>query len=122
MPKLLLIEDEQDVSTLLRLGLGALAPELELSLAVDGQEALALLRGGARFDLLLSDVMMPGLDGVRLAEALRGEPSPPRVLLLTAVGVDQLTDTLALPFVVGHLQKPIDLRLLVDEIRRHLAR
>ncbi|HTS40513.1 MAG TPA: chemotaxis protein CheW [Stellaceae bacterium] len=39
-----------------------------------GQEALALMRSGRRFDVLVTDLDMPGMDGFSLAEAVRKEP------------------------------------------------
>ncbi len=46
----------------------------EVTTAAGGQEALELLRGGGRFDVLVTDLEMPGLDGFSLAAAVRGEP------------------------------------------------
>jgi two-component system chemotaxis sensor kinase CheA len=46
----------------------------EVTTAPGGKEALALLKGGQRFDVLVTDIEMPGMDGFALAEAVRDEP------------------------------------------------
>ena len=38
-----------------------------------GEEALGLLKKGQRFDLIVSDIEMPGMNGFELAEAIRGD-------------------------------------------------
>jgi two-component system chemotaxis sensor kinase CheA len=42
--------------------------------AASAQDALALLDGGRRFDVVITDIEMPGMDGFDLASALRGNP------------------------------------------------
>ena len=39
-----------------------------------GRDALALVTGGRRFDIVVTDIEMPGMDGFQLASALRGDP------------------------------------------------
>ena len=59
--------------------------------AADGNEALAVLAGGAAVDLLVLDVMMPGLDGLQTLERIRkqrGYGELP-VILLTAQSRDE---------------------------------
>jgi two-component system chemotaxis sensor kinase CheA len=46
----------------------------EVTTAAGGQEALTLLKNGRRFDVLVTDLDMPGMDGFSLAAAVRGEP------------------------------------------------
>lgn len=48
----------------------------------DGEAALAAARG-ARFDLVVTDVMMPHLDGIEVLRALRGQPPAPRLLAIS---------------------------------------
>ena len=57
----------------------------EVVLARTGEEALGRLEEGA-FDLLILDLMLPGLDGFAVLERLALKPQRPRVLVLTARG------------------------------------
>jgi signal transduction histidine kinase/CheY-like chemotaxis protein len=70
--------------------LADLAAKWELSVlcVAGGEEALALARGGERFDLAILDMQMPGMDGVMLATALRALPGCERLpmLLLSSIG------------------------------------
>jgi two-component system cell cycle sensor histidine kinase/response regulator CckA len=87
----LLVEDEPALARLGRFALERAGHAVET--APGGEEALELLRGGLAPALLVTDVAMPGMDGLALARAARAErPSLP-VLLLSgyaahAVGAD----------------------------------
>ena len=66
-PRVLLIDDEphiRDVYTEL------LASDFDMTTANDGRQALALLRGAVRFDVIVCDVMMPDMDAAQLLEAV----------------------------------------------------
>lgn len=68
-PRVLLVDDEE---LLLRVYKRMLGGRYDVSVAASGAEALELLRAGP-FDAILCDLMMPGIDGVALHEALRAE-------------------------------------------------
>jgi signal transduction histidine kinase/ActR/RegA family two-component response regulator/HPt (histidine-containing phosphotransfer) domain-containing protein len=78
--------------------------------AGDGAEALRRLEG-ARYDVVLMDVQMPGMDGVEATRRLRAEPArygAPRVLAMTATGVaEELARCLAAGMDAA-VAKPID--------------
>jgi len=83
--------------------------------AVSGQEAMDLLEGGYNFDLLVLDLMMPGMTGFEVLEAIRGRYScvDLPVLILTARTQDE---DLQVGFDVGandFLRKPFN----ADELR-----
>lgn len=59
-PRVLLVDDQVAVSRALA---RALDHEADAVLSLSGVEALELLRRGERFDLVISDVMMPGMTG-----------------------------------------------------------
>jgi two-component system chemotaxis sensor kinase CheA len=46
----------------------------DVTLAASAEEALALKEKGAGFDLIVSDLDMPGMDGIALAEYIKGDP------------------------------------------------
>lgn len=90
--------------------------------AADGAEALELSRHYAgEIHLLLSDVMMPGMDGVQLAAQIRQERPGTRALLISGktsseiVRGNTLFDFLAKPFV------PAQLKAKLDEIMNRTA-
>jgi two-component system copper resistance phosphate regulon response regulator CusR len=81
MPRVLVIEDERKVRRGLEEGLAAAGFEVEA--AATGDEGARLGRGG-RFDVVLLDWMLPGMDGLEVLHALRSAGQSMPVLLLTA--------------------------------------
>jgi two-component system, OmpR family, response regulator len=78
---ILVVEDEVEMSRLLVRGLQE--ESHEVMVAYDGVSALRLTENG-RFDLVLLDVMLPGLSGLEVAKQLRRRPEQIPVLMLTA--------------------------------------
>jgi PAS domain S-box-containing protein len=84
MSRILVVEDSRAQAEALR---GVLAPAgLDVTLAADGEQALERLRA-ADYDLVLSDVLLPGLDGFELCRRIKADPARREVpvLLLTAL-------------------------------------
>jgi two-component system, OmpR family, phosphate regulon response regulator PhoB len=71
MRTLLIAEDEEGIRALVKMTLAR--NEYEILEAVDGEEALALAREH-RPELILLDVMMPGLSGFEVCRALKDDP------------------------------------------------
>ena len=83
-PRILCVEDEPSVLTLVS---RLLEPIARVQTATDGMQALEILKGSRRPpDLVITDVMMPRLDGHGLAKAMRDDPALARVpiIMLTA--------------------------------------
>lgn len=112
MARILIAEDEESVRALVTRALTQDGHEVVAT--VDGAEALdALNRDGGRFDLLLTDIKMPVMDGIALALATaRDFPALP-ILLMTgyadqrerATGLEALVrDVIAKPFTLAEIR------------------
>src|SRR5262245_10870352 len=79
--RILVVDDEEDVQVLVCRILSDVGYEVQS--AADGAEAIEKVQGW-RPDLVVLDLMMPGVDGWGFFEHLRGIPDPPRVVVMTA--------------------------------------
>ena len=108
---ILAVDDEQAVQTSLSV-MFRKWKDLELDLAEDGQEALEKLAQrdsdleGTSYEVLISDVLMPRLDGLGLLEAVREHYPTLPVIMLTGVQ-DVTTPVRAFRLgAIDYLQKP----------------
>ena len=81
MPKILIVEDDQTISKLIAASLSISG--YESVPCFDGNEAVHMVRN-EEFDLILLDIMLPGLDGFQVMEKIQETGTP--VIFLTAVG------------------------------------
>ena len=91
--------------------------------ADSGEAALQLLEPG-RFDILLVDVRMPGLDGLALVRQLRSDPAHARLLIVavTACAMREDEDAALRAGCDAHVAKPIDTHTLVPRLVELLAK
>ncbi len=85
--KILIVDDEPDVRTLVRSALEYSREDLEPIEAADGEEALRVI-GSAQPDLVVLDLSMPRHDGFAVLEQIRAQSDLP-VIVLTARGLEQ---------------------------------
>jgi DNA-binding response OmpR family regulator len=113
--RIAIVDDEGDFRAILR---AWLAPRYDTLSFLDAED---LLESGAEslpLDLIISDVRMPGMNGFKLAETLRGDPRWARVPILFLTGLDSDEG-----FVMGweaggaaYLAKPVERKDLLDKI------
>jgi signal transduction histidine kinase/CheY-like chemotaxis protein len=99
-----------------------LQPRWDVEVAADGVAALASLRAHPA-DLVLSDVMMPGVGGFELLQALRADPATrdiPVILLSARAGEESRVEGL-LAGADDYVTKPFSARELVARVEAHLA-
>jgi CheY-like chemotaxis protein len=114
--KILVVDDETANLKILRYILND--EGYETAGAKDGVEALELL-AQSRFDLVLSDVNMPRMDGVALARHIVSSDPITPVFLMTAYDFDNREEIFALR--VPCLSKPISLDNLLSQIQKVLG-
>jgi DNA-binding response OmpR family regulator len=116
---ILVAEDQADIRDLLVLNLRNAG--YEVSAVADGREALARQTEQAR-DLLILDLMMPGLDGLEVCKALRAKGSATPILMLTAKSTE-LDRVLGLELGADdYLTKPFSLAELLARVKALLRR
>jgi two-component system, OmpR family, response regulator len=121
--KVLYVDDEPDIREV-----GAMALELdgamEVTTASSGPEALTLLEGGGRPDVILLDVMMPGMDGPAALNELKKRPELaqiPVIFITARAQAHELARFVSLG-AIGVITKPFDPMTLSIELRAVLAR
>jgi PAS domain S-box-containing protein len=128
-PVVLLADDNADMRDYVR---HLLEPRHDVVAVSDGAAALAAARA-RRPDLLLSDVMMPGLDGFALLRAVRSDPELadlPVILLSARAGEEARVegldagadDYVTKPFTARELTARVSANLALAQLRREVAR
>ena len=118
MARILLAEDDDSMRSFLARAIEKAGHEV---MAVDrGTAALPLLATG-QFDLLLTDIVMPEMDGIELAQRAATLAPRMQVMFITGFAAVAMNKRSAAPQNAKVLSKPFHLRDLVNEIDRLLA-
>lgn len=115
---ILLIDDEPDIREVTQIVLESVGG-LRVTCASRGQEGLELA-WRSQPDLILLDVMMPGMSGLEVIEQLRQDPRSAEtpVVFMTAKVQQREIDSYLAAGAKGVIVKPFDPLQLVDEVRR----
>ena len=119
MPKILIVEDDLAVRDIVQIALEREGMSVEA--VGDGESALKRFRSGGTFDLVVLDIMLPGIDGISLCQELRKSSDVP-VVMLTARDGER---SVVLGLEVGaddYVTKPISPLEVVSRVRAHLRR
>jgi CheY-like chemotaxis protein len=116
--RIVFCEDEPTIRKLIELSMRGTAHEFRI--AADGSEALDLVRRW-RPEALVTDIAMPGMDGIQLVEAVRDDPGLPdlRIVFMTASSLSAGAEETAAHQGISYLRKPFGpsaLRRLLDAI------
>lgn len=120
LPRILIVDDEPLV---LRLLGKALEPEWQVTFAADGAEALLRIQREP-FDLILCDLMMPGISGMGLAEEVhsRDPQLRERMVFMTGGAVTPASESFLARHDVVCVSKPLEMRQLMRLLRETHAR
>jgi len=120
-PSTILVVDDQpqNIDLLTRV----LAPFYRTRVALDGEKALRIAFSEDPPDLILLDVMLPGLDGFQICERLKRNPDTRAIPVIFITGMSEIEDErkgLQLG-AVDYLTKPISPHLVLARVQTHLA-
>ena len=116
MPRILLAEDDDSLRGFLSRALQRAG--YEVTSCADGEEAVAVL--DQQWDLLLTDIVMPGMDGIEVARLAAARQPGLRIMFITGFAAVALSAAQATPQ-AKVLSKPVHLRDLVNEVERMIA-
>ena len=116
MPRILLAEDDDSLRGFLSRALERAG--YDVTACADGEEAAAAL--DEAWDLLLTDIVMPGLDGIEVARLAAARHPGLRIMFITGFAAVALSSDKA-PAGAKVLSKPIHLREIVAEVERMMA-
>lgn len=118
MAKLLLVDDDADLLKLLSIRLGAAGHDIT---AVESAEAALAQLAVARPQLVVSDVRLPGMDGLALFDEIHARHPALPVILLTAHGTIPDAVEATARGVFSYLTKPFDGKALLDKVNEALS-
>ena len=118
MKKILVADDDRATRHMLKSVLEEAG--YEVSVAVDGNAALKKVNAGA-FDLLLTDVWMPGMNGLELLARLREEPNHPRTIVMTSDDTSEVMLRAIREQAYHYFRKPVDPSAVVELVKDALS-
>jgi two-component system alkaline phosphatase synthesis response regulator PhoP len=119
MPNILIVEDDLAIRDIVQIALEREGMSVEA--VGDGESALKRFRSAGAFDLVVLDIMLPGIDGISLCQELRKSSDVP-VVMLTARDGER---SVVLGLEVGaddYVTKPVSPLEMVSRVRAHLRR
>ena len=119
---ILIVDDEPDIAEMFRQGFRREARQgsYVLHFAASGEEALEKLADGVRPELIviLSDINMPGMDGLSLLREIKTRRPDLPVMMVTAYGDEERRRRASELGALEFLTKPVDFERLKEQLRQ----
>jgi DNA-binding NtrC family response regulator len=116
MKRLLIVEDKESLALMLRETVEA--EGLEADVALDGKEAVRKLAAGNRYFAVLTDLRMPGADGIAvLRQVKESDPDCPVIVMTAFATIENAVEAMKLG-AYDFVQKPVDADHLLLLLRR----
>lgn len=120
MAKLLIVEDDESVRILAARALERAGHQIDV--AADGAQGLASIRAaGGGYDLVVSDIRMPEMDGIEMAKAAAAAYPAMRIMLVTGYADQRERADELDGIILDVVQKPFTLAEIRERVSRALA-
>src|SRR3989338_8433146 len=119
--KILIVDDEQEVSDLLVELLKSRFPDWQVRVAGDGFTAGRII-GEFYPDLIILDIMLPGVDGFHVCKQIREDPLLAGIAVLAITGYDspEMKEKIMSCGADDYLAKPMENRVFIERVRKLL--
>ena len=118
MARILIIDDTKNIRNMMQLTLEKAGHQIET--AEDGEQGLALFGDGERWDLMLLDQRMPGMEGLEVLAEMKKRDASARVVMMTAFGTIDLAAAAMKAGATDFLRKPFTTDALRSEVQTAL--
>jgi YesN/AraC family two-component response regulator len=118
--RLLIVDDEESLTFSLYQTFINVPIECEVLTASNGDDALAKIEE-KRFDLVITDIAMPGINGLDLLSMIKARDNETKVIVITAYGSDENREQALRRGADNYLEKPFDLYEIKDLVLKILA-
>ncbi len=115
--RILLVEDQKESAEVFRAGLESLDYGFQVTTVPSAEDALKALEKGG-FDLLIADVLLPGISGLELMARFRRRNPETKVILVSGVHDHEIRKQVARSGAEAFFFKPVELADLLDAVER----
>jgi CheY-like chemotaxis protein len=118
--RILVVDDQQDIRNILRVGIESLGPDFSVVAVPSGEEAVLEITL-QKFDLLVTDVRLPGISGLEVLRRMRTTHPDLRIILITGVLDPVIRRNVADAGADAFFLKPIEVSDFLDAVERCLG-
>ena len=117
MKKILVVDDEESIRVILKKILEQ--GDYMVEVACNGEEAMETLKSG-HFDMLISDINMPVMDGVELLGKAKATSPKMPVIFITAYGKDKVIIEAMKVGLIDYIEKPFKMDHVLKIVKEHI--
>jgi len=111
--RLMIVDDEETLTFSLYQTFKIVSPDYEVDTAASGEEAAEKLRK-VNYDLVITDISMPGMSGIELLDYIKANFPGTEVIVMTAYGSEEKKEEAMQSGAQYYIEKPFEIKELKD--------